>query len=267
MSRIQDGIRNVKKAQKKGALSDDSTSPKVRKISRSNLDLRPGRFATLDADLFDYNRIINDNFTPDAVTPYKILRTRVLQKMDKEKWRILAVTSAHERAGKTITAINLAITIAQSGDRPVFLLDFDLRKPGVAKSLRLEQVDGGLGEYLSGKSKLKEILWNVGIDHLVVVPGTARFENSSDLLTSTSMSALMDAIISDPEGPILIIDLPPVLVTDDALAVAPMADCLLFVVAEGETKRADVLHSFELLKDVEFAGVVLNKSHDPHPGY
>jgi len=81
------------------------------------------------------------------------------------------------------------------------------------------------------------------------------------------MAELVSAIRSDPSEPISIIDLPPVLAADDALAVAPIIDSLLFVVAEGETKRADISHSLELLRDVELLGVVLNKSRDAHPGY
>ena len=143
----------------------------------------------------------------------------------------------------------------------------DLRKPGIAKSFGLSDVECGLGEYLSGGPDFADITWNVGIDNLVVVPGTRRFTNSSELLASPAMNELIQMIKGDQSSPIGIVDLPPVLVTDDALAIAPIVDCLLFIVAEGETKRKDLLHSLELLKDVDLAGVVLNKSRDTHPGY
>jgi len=233
----------------------------------SELDLTPKHYVTLDHDHLESSRVIHGNDSLDVVTPYKILRTRVLQEMDKSDWRIMAVTAAHEGAGKTITAINLAMTIAQSGRRNVFLLDFDLRKPGIASTLGIDYLKRGLGDYLSEDKELGDILWTVGIDNLVIVPGLGRFENSSELLTSKPMRELLSAMESEDGEPIVIVDLPPVLVTDDAMAISPMVDCLLFVVAEGETKRADVLHSIELLEDVDLAGVVLNKSRDTHPGY
>ena len=223
--------------------------------------------AVLDTDYLANSRIIHDDFALDAVTPYKMLRTRVLQKMDKNGWRVLAVTASHESAGKTITAINLAMMIARSGGRRVYLLDIDLRKPGIARSLGIDDIPAGVGDYLSGKRKITEIVWSVGEDNLFVMPGKGRFDHSSELLVSEPMTELVSAIRSDPSEPIVIIDLPPVLAADDALAVAPLIDALLFVVAEGETKRADISHSLELLKDVELLGVVLNKSRDAHPGY
>jgi protein-tyrosine kinase len=276
MSRIQDSLHSVKKTQ--GGTTKKTKSPKATRQSGSVSELKvklpesifkvaKKRRAILDPDHLENSRIIHDEFALDAVTPYKMLRTRVLQKMDKNDWRILAITAAHESAGKTITAINLAMMIARSGGRSVYLLDLDLRKPGIARSLGIEDVSAGIGDYLAGRRKLEEILWSVGVDNLFVAVGKGRFDHSSELLVSKPMTDLVSAIRSDPSEPIIIIDLPPVLAADDALAIAPIIDSLLFVVAEGETRRADISHSLELLRDVELLGVVLNKSRDAHPGY
>ena len=187
--------------------------------------------------------------------------------MDKNDWRIMAVTAADESAGKTLTAINLAMTVAQSGRSKVFLVDFDLRKPSIAKTLGINNLKRGLGDYLTDKKDLGDVLWSVGVENLVVVPSMGRIENSSELLTSTPMRELLSAMESQEDESVVIVDLPPVLVTDDAMAIAPMVDSMLFVVAEGQTKRADVSHSLELLEDVDLAGVVLNKSKDSQKGY
>jgi protein-tyrosine kinase len=275
MSRIQDNLGSIKKMQgsakktKSSAASRQvgSVSELKVKLPESIFKIPKNRRAILDPDHLESSRIIHDDFALDAITPYKMLRTRVLQKMDKNDWRILAITASHESAGKTITAINLAMMIARSGGRSVYLLDLDLRKPGIARSLGIKDVPAGVGDYLSGKRKLEEILWSVGIDNLFVAVGKSRFERSSELLVSTPMTELVSAIRSDPSEPIIIFDLPPVLAADDALAIVPIIDSLLFVVAEGETKRADISHSLELLRDVELLGVVLNKSRDAHPGY
>lgn len=275
MSRIQDGLRNIKKSQgrtkkTKSSMDDKQVESVVEfksELPKSILAISKARRAMPDSDHLASSRIIHDDSSLESITPYKMLRTRVLQKMDKNNWRILAVTASHEGAGKTITAINLAITIARSGGRSVYLLDLDLRKPGIARTLGIGDISAGVGDYLSGDRKLKEILWSIGVDNLFVVPGQGRFDNSSELLTSMRMIELISVIRSDPSEPIIIIDLPPVLAADDALAVTPILDSLLFVVAEGETNRADVTHSLELLRDVSLLGVVLNKSRDAHPGY
>ena len=275
MSRIQDSLRSIKKTQgsakktksTKAAMQVGSVSELKVKLPESIFKIPKKRRARLDPGHLENSRIIHDDFALEAITPYKMLRTRVLQKMDKNDWRILAVTASHESAGKTITAINLAMMIARSGGRSVYLLDLDLRKPGIARSLGIDNVSAGVGDYLSGKKKLEDILWSVGVDNLFVAVGKGRFDHSSELLVSTPMTELISAIRSDPAEPLIIIDLPPVLAADDALAIAPIVDSLLFVVAEGETKRADISHSLELLSDVELLGVVLNKSRDAHPGY
>ena len=275
MSRIQDSLRSIKKLQggadkKKSSRANKQVRPVVAlnvELPGSIFDIPEKQRAILDSDHLQDSRIINDGFDLDGATPYKMLRTRVLQKMDKNGWRVLAVTASHEGAGKTITAINLAMMIARSGGRRVYLLDLDLRKPGVARSLGIDNVSAGVGDYLSGKQKIKDILWSVGVDNLFVVAGKGRFDHSSELLVSEPMNELVSAIRADPSEPIIIIDLPPVLAADDALAIAPIIDSLLFVVAEGETKRADITHSLELLRDVNLLGVVLNKSRDTHPGY
>ena len=275
MSRIQDSLTGIKKTQgnaektksSKANRQVGSVSELKVKLPESTFNISKKRRAILDPDHLESSRIIHDDFALDAITPYKMLRTRVLQKMDKNDWRILAVTASHESAGKTITAINLAMMIARSGGRSVYLLDLDLRKPGIARSLGIKDVSTGVGDYLSGKRKLEEILWSIGVDNLFVAVGKGRFDHSSELLVSTPMIELVSAIRSDPSEPLIIIDLPPVLAADDAVAITPIIDSVLFVVAEGETKRADITHSLELLRDVDLLGVVLNKSRDAHPGY
>lgn len=275
MSRIQESIRSMKSSQARAEESKSSIAnkrldraPSIKfKLPKSINDIPKKQRVVLEPAHLAKSRIIHEEFALNAVTSYKMLRTRVLQNMDRTGSRVLAVSASHESAGKTITAINLAIMIARSGGRSVYLLDLDLRKPGIARSLGIDEVSAGVGDFLAGHRKFEEVLWNVGIDNLFVAAGRGRFDNSSELLVSNPMSDLISAIRSDASNPIIIIDLPPVLAADDALAVAPIIDSLLFVVAEGETKRSDIMHSLELLNDVKLLGVVLNKSRDARPGY
>ncbi len=275
MSRIQDSIRSMKSAQaaakkEKASFANkrlESVSELKFELPKSIRDIPKEQRVELDPAHLAKSRIIHEGFALNAITPYKMLRTRVLQNMDRTGSRVLAVSASHESAGKTITAINLAIMIARSSGRSVYLLDLDLRKPGVARSLGIDNVPAGVGDFLAGDKKFEEVLWNVGIDNLFVAASRGRFDNSSELLVSDPMTDLISAIRADASHPIIIIDLPPVLAADDALAVTPVVDSLLFVVAEGETKRSDIMHSLELLRDVNLLGVVLNKSRDARPGY
>ena len=277
MSQLQDAIRRAQEVQQENARSHEDQSGRGTRSIRSGeykrdypvtvYDLQPSHHFELKPEVLERNRIIHENYALEDLTPYKMLRTRVLQKMEASQWRTLAVTSAHEGAGKTVTSINLAITIALQGDHEVYLLDLDLRKPGIANCLGLPAQRDGISDFLTERRTLGEVLWEVGIEHLLVVPGKERIANSSELITSPRMKELMSTIRSVQGDPIAIIDLPPVLSADDALAIAPMVDAVLLVVSEGETRRADMLRSMELMKNTNIIGVTLNKSHGPRQGY
>lgn len=277
MSQLRDALHQAKKAHD-SLLADDpptivtggqdkrSSEPRSSTPALAG-ELRSNNSWELDSKVLRRNRVIQDDYAIEALSAYKILRTRLRQKMDANNWSTLAVTAADEGAGKTLTATNLAMTIALHGAHDVYLLDLDLRKPGIAKCLGLPTDTNGLGEYLSGDVSLPDILWDVGVEHLKIIPGSKRFQHSSELLTSPKMRNLITEVISAPNNPIMILDLPPVLSADDALAIGPMVDTILFVVAEANTKRSDILRSLDLMKSFNIMGVVLNKSRNPHQGY
>lgn len=213
-----------------------------------------------DARHLDRQHIINDRFSEQGLTHYKMLRTRVLQQLKTKDWRTIAITSTERGAGKTVTAINLAITLALNGGHDIYLMDLDLRNPGIAECLGLPDESTGLGCFLDGRVEHDSLLWNVGVDRLKVLPSWGQFTNSSELLTSKKMFDLLRTIRSSAMDPITFIDLPPVLTSDDAIAIAPLVDAFMIVVSEGESKREDVARAFDLLRQSDILGVVLNKS-------
>lgn len=219
-----------------------------------------------DPEVLAHNRIITNSRENPARPAYKMLRTRLLQRMRSNGWTSLAITAAGPGEGKTITAINLAISLAGEVNQRVFLVDLDLRRPNISRYLGIEP-QHSLSDYLQGHATLQEILVNPGIDRLVVIPNETVFENSSEMLSSPKMMQLVDQLrINDPSW-MVIYDMPPLLVADDVLAFSPYVDALLYVVAEGQTKQDQVAQSRELLKDANLIGTVLNKSIDRTAAY
>lgn len=219
-----------------------------------------GRF-DLNPSVLKANRVMNPQYPADAVNAYKMLRTRTIQKMRIDAWRILAITSPLDGAGKTLTAVNLAMTLASHGGHEVFLFDLDLRNPSVGRYLGLPADRPGVGSFLAGKASFSSIACTVGVDNLIVVPGFERHTNSSELIASSRMVDLFASIVTTYPNPILIVDLPAVLSADDALAISPIIDGFMLVVSQGETLREDVTRSLEVLKESNIFGVVHNKSH------
>jgi protein-tyrosine kinase len=198
---------------------------------------------------------------PAITDVYRLLRTRVTQLMAQRGWHTVGVTSAGPRAGKSLTAINLAISMARDSAHSVVLVDADLRRPSVADTLGLPE-SVGLIDYLNSGVELGDVLQASDIDNLLVLPG--RHEASgvavSELLTSNKMSSLIQSVRGREKSSLVVVDLPPVLVGDDVVAVAPFLDCLLIVIEEGKTEIEELRHTAELIKGFNLLGTVLNKS-------
>jgi len=204
-------------------------------------------------------RILNPMSDAGTVAAYKLLRTQILHKMTHNNFNSLAVVSANQAEGKTLTAVNLAISMAQEVNHTVLLVDFDLAKPSVHEQFGFEP-QCGIGDYLAGRVELSAALVNPDIERLVVLPGREALTNTSELLSSPDVVSLINDIKSRYRNRIIVFDLPSVLHQDDALALSPHIDALLIVVAEGETQDRDLVRTAQLVGNKPVLGTVLNKS-------
>ncbi|MBI3899648.1 MAG: CpsD/CapB family tyrosine-protein kinase [Gammaproteobacteria bacterium] len=207
------------------------------------------------------NRIIASSGADEFAQSYKVLRTQVAQRMRQHGWRTLAVTSPGPGEGKTLTAINLSISLALEANQTVLLVDADLRRPSVHAYLGFE-ANVGLRDYLQKGTPVEEILVHPEIRRLVILPGGAPLENSSEMLSSPMMLRLVQEVKRRYPSRLVVFDLPPVLTTDDVLAFAPYLDAALLVIEEGKTLRDDVARAAELLHTANhnLIGTVLNRS-------
>ena len=190
---------------------------------------------------------------------FDLLRTEVLRSMDLEGWKSVAVTSPTPSCGKSLTAINLALSMARQPERQVFLADLDLRKPRVAESLGLQCREGVLG-VLEGRIEMGSatIRARVGASNLEILP-TSPTANSSDLVSSNEMKKLLQEITGDGSR-IVILDLPPLLTGHDALSILPEVDCVLLVAAVGISKISEIEECKKYLQGTSLVRFVLNKA-------
>jgi non-specific protein-tyrosine kinase len=194
-----------------------------------------------------------------AERSYKILRTRVQQRMEASGWHSIAVTAAEAGDGKTVTAINLAIALSRDVNCWVFLVDLDLQRPQVGRYLGL-RFDKGLGDYLAGQASFDEIVYEPGIERLSVIPNGRGMDQSSELLGSPRMFELSQALATETPRRIVIFDMPPLLLSDDVLRFLPNVDGLLFVVAESKTPRITLQRARDAIPEKKLLGIVLNRS-------
>jgi protein-tyrosine kinase len=229
--------------------------PRLRRVQISREKLRERR--VLDGEG-------NDEFSQ----AYKALRTRIWHQMRTSSWATLAVTSANPGEGKTLTAINLAISLAMMEiGRAIILVDLDMRRPKVHSYFDIHP-NPGISDYLAGAVPLEDVLVDPGVvERLVLLPGGRSLMNSSEILSSPRITRLLQELRSRYPSRLVICDLPPVLAADDALVLAPHMDAFLLVIEEGKSLKNDVSKAVELLKDTHLVGTVLNKSEEASRRY
>jgi protein-tyrosine kinase len=214
----------------------------------------------LDANLRDRERLLQQGSPGADGAPYKMLRTQVLKRLDQLGANTLAMISPTSGAGKTLTAINLAIAIASDPSYTALLVDFDLRNPCVHRRFGYEP-KVGVEECLTGQRPLHEAMVKVqGYDRLTLVCARESVENSSELLRSQRTADLVFEMRTRYANRFVVFDLPPVLQADDALAFSRCIQAGLLVVGENHSRREDVTRSIELLRELPIVGTVLNRS-------
>ena len=212
----------------------------------------------LQMEHLEKNRIVALNKNNAMSMNIDLLRTQVLQKMKENGWRTLAITSPTPEAGKTIVAINLAMSIAQQTDKTAMLVDFDLRRPKIGAYLGIP-MEKSLNDLLDGTAELPDVLINPDMPRLVVLATKTPVSKSSETLSSKKIAGLIKDLRERYESRIIIFDLPPVLVIDDALALLPQIDCVLMVVANGMSTKREIEESLRHLPPAKLVGVIFNK--------
>jgi protein-tyrosine kinase len=191
--------------------------------------------------------------------PYRQLRTQLLKQFKQNNWRTLAVTSAHQGAGKTLTAINIAIAIAKEVNQTVLLVDLDFKGPSMVEVLGFE-VEAGFVEYLNGEAAMNEVMINPGLNRLTLLPALPVAGPTSEILSSPKMKATLKELVDRYPDRLIIYDLPPLLRDDDALVFTPYVDATLLVVEQGVTLPYEVERCNQLLHGTSIIGTIFNKA-------
>ena len=199
---------------------------------------------------------------------FRALRTALLLSQPDHPPQVILVTSALPREGKTTAAANLAVTLAQLGDKTV-LVDADLRKPGVGRLLNLGTGKyAGLSSYLAGVSSLDLVtVPHPAIPNLAAIPTGPLPPNPADLLSSHKLTEAIAELRKKYK--FIVIDSPPIMAATDAVILSVQADGVLLVVRSGETPKEAFSRTRDLLASVKchLLGVVLNAVDSTAPDY
>ncbi len=188
---------------------------------------------------------------------YKKLRARILKATSKDFLNTIMVTSPDIGEGKSITVLNLAVTMANEFDYTVLLVDADLKHPTIHRYLGIES-KYGLSDYLMNKAKLQDILIKTGIGKLVVLPAGSPLENAAELLASERMRSLVQELKRRYKDRYIIFDSAPILITADSLSLSRYMDGIVFVIQAYRTTPKIVSHAISLIKGSNILGIVFN---------
>ncbi len=246
--------------------ADSKAEPPAPSVSRmpavapADIVYRETQVFQPDPGILEASRIVNPSSRDPAAAAFRMLRTQVMQRMDENGWRSIAVLSPCADDGKTTTAANLAVSLASDRHHTVLLVDCDLRHPAIAGVFGIEP-RYGIDDVLRGDAHIAQCLYHPeGFHRLVILPARGPLEHSSEALAGPQGRTLVVDVRGRYPERIVVFDLPPVLGADDALAFLPQIECALVVVAEHATRRDDLVRCMELLRKTPIVGTVLNRA-------
>lgn len=219
--------------------------------------------------------ILNESSDFSVREAYKTLRTNIRFSLPEGGCQKLCLTSGLPGEGKSITALNLAISFAETGQK-VLLVDADLRRPTMARLL-IENGDPGLSNVLAGMCSEEEAIHKSPYPNLDVLFSGVIPPNPSELLGSARMEKLIEKLSAQYDY--ILIDTPPVNMVSDACVVAKLFDGVLFVVRQNKSERETVSRGLNQLDiaGVKVLGMILNDAelsrsksrynYDPWPEY
>ena len=243
---------------------------------------RLGRLEKLDKreDLkyqFIVKKTVDSKIDPRIVTfydskssvaeQYRTLRTNIQGINSKNPIKAITITSSIHGEGKTITAINLAISMAHDlGKKNILLVDADLRRARISRYLGVN-AELGLADLIANGTNIDEALLNIGIDNLTILPAGKIPNNPAELLGSLKMKNLVSLLKTKYDY--IIFDTPPVVPVTDAGLVGAQTDGVIMVIQAERTQKGVVEHGEGLLKQAQskLLGYILTNIQYHIPGY
>jgi len=204
------------------------------------------------------NRIIAQDKEDPSSIPFSMLRAKVLKELRDNNWSTLAISAPTPGAGKSLVAVNLAMSIAMEANQTVLVVDMDLRQPSLHHYFSIEP-EYGVQDYLERNIPLSNIMINPGVERLSILPGCKRMINSSETLAMPAVKALTEELKNRYDSRIVIYDLPPYLVSDDVMVFLPYVDCSLLVVESGVNTKEEIEESIKIAQLKPLLGTILNK--------
>lgn len=232
-------------------------NPRILKIDQERLReqsiVTPGSDRTLIGESF---RRVKRQILANVANPASGARTNLVM-----------VTSSLAGEGKTFCAANLAISMAMEMDRTVLLVDADVAKPSIPRTLGIEVGKGLMDVLLDPAIDLADVMFRTDIEKLSIVPAGTGHRRATELLASERMRALLEEMATRYHDRVIIFDSPPLLAASEASVLASRMGQIVMVVEAGKTTEADLKDALRRIESCDIVGMLLNKGGVPNSGY
>lgn len=173
---------------------------------------------------------------------------------------VIMVTSALPRAGKTFCSVNLAVSISLERELHILLVDADVAKPHISRAFGLSKRPGLLDLLENDSQQISDCLVRTDLNDIQILPAGHKHAQSTELLASERMSAIIAELSSRYSDRIILLDSPPLLITNEAQALADQVGQIALVVESGETTHKALMDTIEQLDPEKAINIILNKS-------
>lgn len=200
-------------------------------------------------------------FRPDTFESeqFRVLRTNIMFPAFGKPPRVILVTSAVSGEGKSFVASNLAVTMAQSVDSHMLLLDCDLRIPSIHRVFGFPDSVSGLGNVLKGECELSSVFLSTKVEKLSIIPGVGGRDKPAELLSSDAMGQVLSELRNRYGDRYIVIDSPPPIITPETLALTKIVDSVILVIRNEKTARGLVKDVVDAIGRDKVSGVIANR--------
>lgn len=229
----------------------------------SDYDADLSRFPISDADFarFEERFGIGPGQKTTFDNAFRMVRTNVLQALDERGGQVVGITSPTARNGKTVSSIHLARACARRAEQTVVLADLNLQRPLIAGYLDAREFRSGIG-FFRGEGRAEDYLTRAEGSNLLLFMSDRATSQSAELLASVRLRQALDAFRSVAPNTVVILNLPPVLGSDDVMTIMPQLDGVVMIAAAGETSFAEAEEAAAMVPEDKLLCAILNKSRD-----
>ncbi len=262
MERIQKALEKAYQNRQKTESNHTQFTPKPSRLRisvKNETSPEALRKVNIGTEILTNNRIVAALKNDPRAGLFKTLRNKVLQKMRAFDWNIVALSSPMNGMGKSLMSINLAVSIALDANYSAILVDLDMRNPSVHRYFGLSP-QYGLSDYFEHDIDLDDLFIHPNLDSLVILPAGKAISQASVSIIFPKMLNLISELNNRYPDRIVVINLPPLLNTDDAQVLIPIVDTCILVVAEQQTTQDEIKRSLQIIGNKKYFGTILNKS-------